>query len=283
MMPSSGKQFHFTPYSQTSEAEVAEAILTSRDSAIKAILTMLGGDPYWYGFRRASFRYAECLAVPSDPASMTIKLTRGSGIINDGVNHNGHFYFIWNDGQTKVIEASTSPTLTRYDIVCLAPKFTLAGSVSRQVIDGAGNVSLVQDANAVVEDFDITVIKGTDGAADPGLTRINAWEHVPAGLAPIAVVKVRPSATDIVLSDIQDIRETFGLRTISGNGAEALPEAVYSQFGGIVPPNQMGELLRLFGGNTSVLGPLQLFVDVDDSNKLKFKDATGTVRTVAFV
>jgi hypothetical protein len=214
---------------------------------------------------------------------MTIKLTRGSGIINDGVNHSGHFYFIWNDERTVTIEASTSPSLTRYDIVCLAPKFTQTGSITRQVIDGSGNVSLVVDSTGVVEEFDIVVIKGANGAADPGLTRINAWEHVPAGLAPIAVVKVRPSATDIVLSDIQDIRETFAIRAISGNGADNPPEELYAQFGGVVPPNQVGELLRLFGGDASVLANLQLFVDVDDGNALKFKDGTGTVRRIAFV
>jgi hypothetical protein len=277
-MPATGKEQSFTPFSLASEAEVATAIRQARNSAIQAVLTMILGDAYWFGSKRAAFRWAEFVAVPMETPSMTVKLTRGSGLVNDGVDHNGNWYLIWNDERTVVIEASSSPSLDRYDILCVSPKRVASGTVVREVIDGEGNISLQNAPAAFFDDFDIVVIKGTNGAGNPNLTRLNAWQAVPAGMAPIAVVRVRAAATTVEVGDLQDVREPMTWRTYPN---ELLPSGdLLSLLGPMLPPRQIGEIFQWHGDDEyeGIAGDT-IFVDKSggEPGVLRFKKQNGTV------
>lgn len=281
-MPAKGKETKFTPFSRITTAEFSEAIALARGSALQAAITMITGDPFWSGAKRSAFRLTELCALATDPASMTVALTQGSAVVNDGELHNGRWYLIYGEGRTATIPASSHATLDRYDILCVAPKRTATGTVEREIVDGNGNVSLFSDAAYYFDDFDLTVVQGTNGAAAPSASRNDAWQLVPPGLIPIARIRVRGGATTVTNDDIVDLREIFNPRLVPISNND-VPAEVIAKLAHVLPPAAFGQTWILAaGGNVAAIPRMSLFEDQTGGGApvLKYKDSAGNVRTI---
>jgi hypothetical protein len=290
-MPQTGREFNFTPFTLALETDVEDAIRACRHHAIQALLVLLTGDVFWIGHKRAAFRLNELCAIPSDPESLTLRLTQGSAILNDGVDHAGRWFHVYANGRTVTLDAA-HPTLDRYDIVCLAPVRRSSGTVNREAVDILGNVSITTDHAEYYDDFDITVRKGDPGAAAPDIYRLTAHTAVPPGLIPISLVHVPAGATAIALEHLEDLREIFQVRNMAVD--QTLDANVRHLLFNIVPPNIMGVPFFFYGHPDDEVGPedeeyyqyvLQdsFFVDkaAGEPGVLKYKHQDNTVVTLS--
>lgn len=281
-MPAKGRDYHFTPNSLADEAEVSTAQRMAKNSAIQSVMTMLMGDPNWLGAKRGAFRMGELCAIPTDPESMDLEFTTGSALLNDGSDHQGNWYLIYGTGKTVTIEASSHPTLDRYDIVCFAPKRVATGAVAREVVDGQGNVSTVNDHPEWYDDFDIVVVKGENGAAAPDVSRLDAYTLVAPGLVPVSIVRVQGGATEISLADLQDVREVLTIRTFPVN--QSTDANVITLLGGILAPQSPGTPAIVVDAGAEANIPTDMFfVDKQGGSPgvLKYKFDDDTIVTIA--
>lgn len=283
-MPAKTNERQFTPFSRITTAEVTAAIKAARNDAIQAMLTLWVGDAAWLGQRRGAFRTGEFCVLPTDPVGMAVAVTQGSCLVNDGELHNGDWFLLYTDGgATASIPASTHPTLDRYDIICIAPKWTSTGTAVREVVDSNGNVSQFTDTSILEADFDLVVLQGTNGATKPTTSRQLAYQLAPAGLIPIAIVRVQGGSTTVELDDIDDLREIFVPRTLPVNDV-LLEAAVKQQVEYVLPPVNPGMTTILEpGGDASKVPAPSLFLDLTDGEPgvLKFKPRQDTVLTVS--
>lgn len=280
-MASVGLQKKLTPFSLAKETEVMDGFRKARNSAIQAMLTLLTGDVSYYGNKRAAFRYVELCVQPSDPESMTVILSNGSAMVNDGENHNGNWYLIFGEGVSITIPASTSVSLDRYDILCIVPKLVGQGSVQREVVDGEGRVSLLTDQEFLADSFELHIIKGENGAAAPAITRVNAYTFTPPGLVPVALVKVRAGTTEITLEDLTDLREVFTPRNYAG-APTAHPDIAALNYNILVPnyPNQ--PFILLDDDNATDIPFDSFYIDksAGTPGTLKYRKSDGSVLTI---
>lgn len=273
MSPIYGQKLHFTPYSIADESEVEEAIQKAVNTAIRALLVMLLGDPKWLGSKRSTFRPAELCPVATDPESMQVDLTAGSALVQDGIDYAGDWYFLFaDDDQVAVTLDEAHPTLDRYDILYIVPSRQESGTTTRLVVDTQGNVSSVTDHKYELDDFTLAVEKGTPGAADPGLTRLNAFNALPVGRIPIALVHVAAGVTEIAQDDITDLREIFIPRQLPID--LVVPDNVKQAMSYILPANVSGQPVALYaGGSTDHIDKDTLFIDksLGSPGTLKYK------------
>ncbi|MBI1234922.1 MAG: hypothetical protein GC208_10515 [Alphaproteobacteria bacterium] len=277
-MASVGLQKKLTAFSLALESEVMDGFRKSRNSAIQAILTLLTGDVAYFGNKRAAFRYVELCAQPSDPPSMSVLLSNGSAIVNDGENHNGNWYLIFGQDLSITVSASTSVSLDRYDILCIVPKLTGQGSIQREVVDAEGRVSLMTDQEYLADDFQLHIIKGQNGAAAPEITRVNAHTFTPPGMIPVALIKVRAGTDTIELADLTDLRETFTLRNYAGEASAHSDIAALNS--NILVPNYPNQPFILLDADNATDIPYDSFY-IDKSagspGTLKYRKGDGSV------
>ena len=282
MSPIYGQKLHFTPYSIASEAEVETAIQKARNTAMRAMLVMLLGDPKWLGSKRGCFRPAEFCAVETDPVSMQIDLTAGSALVQNGIDYAGDWFFIFtDDAEVSVTIDESHPTLDRYDIIYLVPAIAESGTVIRSVVDANGNVANVTDHEYELDTFSLGVEKGTAGAADPGYTRLDAYSALAAGRIPIATVHVAAGVTTITQDDLTDLRELFIPRqlpidlVVSGQVKQAMNY--------IMPANISGQPIVLYtGGSTNWIDRDTLFIDktAGSPGTLKYKKDDDSILSI---
>lgn len=292
-MPVKGQRYNFTPFSLASEEEVAQAIVMAKNTAIEALLCLIMGDPNpqaeGWGAKRSAFRWSELFPAATSPASMEVALTEGTAVMNDGEGHQGDWHLLFAaGGEKKVTLSPAHATLDRYDIIYAVPSKVPTGSVTREVVDGQGNVSTVTDHLFRRDEFTLGVVEGTPGGAFPTVggnpaTRQTAWQLLPVGQIPVAIVKVGAAVVEVVQGDITDVRELFDLRTYP-IGEQFLASGVRDALGA-TRPNHLGGIAQVYTEQGEVDVPqLNLFVDMrEDPPVLKFKFANDNIQEVAFV
>jgi hypothetical protein len=278
-MPIKGRDHYIEPFATADERDVTAAARKAANLAFRAMAILLMGDPYWLGAKRSLFRVQEFCACATSPASMEVRLSRGSGYCNDGVDYEGDWHLVYSDGSRGVTISAAHPTLARYDTVVLVPKKENSGSRQWETIQAEGNVAVVDGPIELVHEFDLVVREGLPGGAMPAYDRTTAWQYFPAGEIPIATVHVAAGVSSIADAAIKDLRELFLPRQYPIR-AQDVPSAIAMKLGYVVPAIGYGCVTTLFaGGNVADVPQDQIFLDMTGGGAgvLRWKNTANVV------